>query len=192
MNQTLSVRMLLQRKAIHFATALIPLYYHYSHNELAVKWITIALAVGFLTADFLRLKFSLAKKIFLNIFGKLLKQAESERRLTGATMLFVGMAATVILFKEQQAVPALLFVALADPLAAIVGQLYGKNYFWEKSLEGSAAFYLTASAIILIFTSFSWWGLVVAIIVTGVELLPMNMDDNLVIPLATAFLLALG
>ncbi|APF19534.1 phosphatidate cytidylyltransferase [Caldithrix abyssi DSM 13497] len=192
MNQTLSLRMLLQRKAIHFATALIPLYYHYSHNELAVKWLTVVLAVGFLTADLLRLKFSLAKKIFLNIFGKLLKQAETERRLTGATMLFVGMAATVILFKEKQAVPALLFVALADPLAAIVGQLYGKNYFWEKTLEGSAAFYLTASAIILIFTSYSWWGLVVAIIVTGVELLPMNMDDNLVIPLATAFLLALG
>ena len=121
----------------------------------------------------------------------MLKVAETRKKLTGATMLFIGMAVTVFLFKEKQAVPALLFVCLADPLAAIFGQLYAKNVFWEKSLEGSAAFYLTASAVILIFTSFSWWGLVVALIVTVLELMPINIDDNLLIPVVTAFLLGI-
>lgn len=192
MKQTLPMSQLIQRKAIHFATTLIPLYYYFSHNEMAVKWLTLFLAAGFLIADLLRLKFALARKIFLHIFGSMLKDAESQKRLTGATMLFVGMAATVFLFKEKQAVPALLMVCLADPLAAIVGQLSGKNFFWEKTLEGSAAFYLTASVIILIFTNYSWWGLMVSLMVTLLELLPVPLDDNLLIPVAAAYLLSIG
>ncbi|MCD6374180.1 MAG: hypothetical protein J7L94_01550 [Caldisericaceae bacterium] len=192
MKQTLPMVKLIQRKAIHFATTLIPLYYYFSHNTEMVKWLTVILAAGFLLADLLRLKFILAKKIFLNIFGSMLKEAESQKRLTGATMLFIGMAATVFLFKEKQAVPALLMVCLADPLAGIVGQWAGKNFFWEKTLEGSAAFYLTSSAIILIFTDYSWWGLAVSLMATLLELLPLPLDDNLLIPVAAAYLLGIG
>ncbi len=192
MSQTLPMARLVQRKAIHFATTLIPLYYYFTHDTLLVKWLTLFLAVGFLIADLLRLKFALARKIFLNIFGSMLKDTESLKRLTGATMLFIGMAATVFLFKERQAVPALLMVCLADPLAGIIGQWRGKSVFWEKTLEGSAAFYLTAAAIILIFTDYSWWGLVVSLMVTLLELLPLPLDDNLLIPVAAAYLLSIG
>ncbi len=192
MKQTLPMAQLIQRKAIHFATTFIPLYYYFSHNTEMVKWLTFILAAGFLLADLLRLKFTLVKKIFLNIFGSMLKEAESQKRLTGATMLFIGMAATVFLFKEKQAVPALFMVCLADPMAGIVGQVAGKNFFWKKTLEGSAAFYLTSSAIILIFTDYSWWGLVVSLMATLLELLPLPVDDNLIIPVAAAYLLSLG
>ncbi len=192
MRQNENLIRLLQRKAIHLITILIPLYYHFTHQAQVVKWVTVILAIGFLSVDLLRLKFALVRRLFLYIFEPLLKEAEVQKRLTGATMLFMGMAVTVLLFKEKQAVPALLFVSLADPMASLVGQLYGQTVFWEKTLEGSAAFYLTASAVILIFTKYSWWGLVVAIIVTGIELLPLGLDDNLLIPISTAFLLSVG
>ncbi len=192
MSESLGWQQWLQRKTIHFLTAAIPLYYHFSHNEKLVQWVAIVLAVGFLFVDVLRLKFSLVRKKFLNIFGKLLKTEENSQRLTGATMLFVGMALTVLLFPQRQAVPALLFVTLADPLAALVGQRFGTPFILDKSLEGSAAFYLTAATVILVFTNFSWWGLVVAIVVTIVELLPIGVDDNLLIPLVTAYLLGIN
>ncbi len=192
MNHTLSFKFELQRKAIHLSSALIPLLYYFSHQRSLIQAICLILAVGFLTADILRLKFALVRKLFLNIFGKLLRDKEVKNRITGATFLCSGMALTVFLFQEKQAVPALLFASIADPVAAIAGRAWGENKFFEKSLEGSAGFYLAAAAIILLFTNYSWWGLVVAIIVTVAELLPLGIDDNLLVPVLTAYLLSLG
>jgi dolichol kinase len=189
-NEQLPLKKELQRKAIHLAANFIPLYYHFSHQKEIVQIGLAVLSAGFLAVDVLRMKNSLVRRWFLHIFGVLLREKESKRHLTGATMLFLGMLLTVFLFDEKQAVPALLFVGLADPAAAIVGRLWGKNRFLEKSLEGSAAFYLTASFVILAFTHYSWGGLVVALIVTVVELIPLGIDDNLLIPVLTGYLLS--
>lgn len=192
MSQVLPLKSEIKRKAIHLITNIIPLYYYFSHQKTVVQIILIILISGFLLVDLLRMKFPLVKKWFLNIFGVLLRNKEAKSRLTGATMMFIGMGVTVFLFNEKQAVPALFFLGLADPAAAIVGRIWGKNKFWNKSLEGTMAFYLTASFVILAFTHYSWWGLIVALIMSIVEMLPLGIDDNILIPILTAYLLSVA
>ncbi len=180
----------LERKAIHITSLAIPLFYAITHQK---EWVVnglLVLLAGFLFVDILRMKIALVRKIFLRIFGPLLREKEAHNHLTGATTMLIGMLLTVAIFKEKPAIIGMLFVSLADPAAAIVGRLWGKNRFWNKSLEGSAAFYFTASFIILAFTHYSWGGLIVALIMTIVELLPLGIDDNLLIPVVTAYLLS--
>ena len=114
---------------------------------------------------------------------------EQKKQFTGATYLFLGMALTLYLFSKEAAIPALLFLTLADPAAALVGKRYGSATFFDKSIEGSLAFCLTACAVILGFTFYGWIGLGVAFIATLVEFLPLKINDNLLIPVVSAYLL---
>ncbi len=190
MTNSLLIKRELERKAIHIASVVIPVFYAVTHQKELVLNILLILMAGFLLVDVLRLKISLVRKLFLDIFGPLLREKERQNHLTGATLLLIGWVLTVAIFKEKPAVVGMLFTSLADPAAAIVGRLWGKNKFWHKSLEGSTAFYFTASFIILAFTNYSWGGLLVALAITVLEMLPIGIDDNLTIPVITAYLLS--
>ncbi len=193
MNDTLRLKEELLRKSIHFATSIIPIVYYFGVSQKVILFISLFLAAGFLTADILRMNFDLARRWFLIVFSRLLREDEQTRRFTGATWLFVGMSATFYLFPKEAAVPAVLFLTLADPVAAIAGKKYGSDYFYGKSIEGSLGFYLTASAIILIFTDYSWLGLGTALGAALVEFLPIGINDNILIPLFSGYILyALG
>ncbi len=193
MNDSLRLKEELLRKSIHFATSIIPIVYYFGASRQAILFVSLFLAAGFLTADILRMNFDLARRWFLIVFSKLLREDEQKRRFTGASWLFVGMTTTFYLFPKEAAVPAVLFLTLADPVAAIAGKKFGSDYFYGKSVEGSLGFYLTASAIILIFTDYSWLGLGTALGAALVEFLPIGINDNILIPLFSGYILyALG
>lgn len=189
MSQKLTFNKEIQRKVIHIATAAIPIAYYFGVSKDILLPVTIFLAAGFLLADILRLNFALARKYFLGVFSILLREGEKNRGLTGATYLFLGMCASIYLFPKEAAVPALLFVSLADPVAALVGKRFCGNVIFGKTIEGALGFYLTAAAVILIFTDYSWLGLGVALLSAVIEFLPVPLNDNLSIPIVAGYLL---
>ncbi len=189
MNKELRLKEELLRKSIHIGTSVIPLLYYYGLSKQVIIMISLFLTAGFVTADILRMNFNLARKYFLIVFSSLLRQDEQTKSLTGASWLFLGMTATFYLFSKEAAIPAVLFLTLADPVAAIAGKKYGSDYFFGKTIEGSLGFYLTASAIILIFTGYSWLGLGIALGATIVEFLPIGINDNILIPLFAGYIL---
>jgi len=136
-NDSLHFKEELLRKSIHFATSIIPLAYYFGTSKQTILFISIFLSIGFLTADVLRMNFDLARKYFLIVFSKLLREDEQERRFTGASWLFVGMTAAFYLFPKEAAVPAVLFLTLADPVAAIAGKRFGSDFFFGKSSKGA-------------------------------------------------------
>ncbi|MBD3224194.1 MAG: hypothetical protein GF313_05655 [Caldithrix sp.] len=178
----------LYRKSIHVATSAIPLAYHFFLDKSIVLYICLFLAAGFWTADLLRIKFSLVERYFLRIFSNLLREREVQHGITGATLLFTGITLAVWWYPQQAAVPAILFLTLADPAAAVIGRHYGRDRFFNKSIEGALAFYLAAALIVLTLTTYSWWGLVIALVMAGVEFLPVPVDDNLTIPVIGGYL----
>ena len=180
-----------QRKFIHLAMAVIPFAYYYGLSKDIVIFICAFLSAGFLAADILRMNFALARKYFLRIFSVLLRADEKKQTLTGATFLFLGMLAAVILFPKEAAVPALLIVCLADPAAALAGKRFGGRIIFGKTLQGAFGFFVTASVIILFFTNYAWSGLAVALLTAVLEFLPVPLNDNLTIPIAAGFLLML-
>ena len=178
-----------QRKIIHISSALIPLAYYWGAPKSVILSLSAFLAGGFLLADLLRLNFALARKYFLAVFSVLLRADEKKNKLTGATYLFLGMVLSVLLFPPKAAISAMFFATLADPAAALIGKRYGTDLFFDKTIEGALAFYLTAAAVILIFTHYSWLGLGVALLCALIEFLPIPLNDNLTIPLVGGYLL---
>ena len=171
------------RKSIHIITSIIPLTYFWGLEKRLVLVISIILSVGFLTVDILRMNFDLARKYFLLIFSKLLRENEVKRRLTGATYLFIGMTGTFLLFNKEVAVPAVLLLTLADPAAAIVGKYFGKEpLLGSKTWQGSLAFLGTGILIVVFFSKYAFVGFSIVLATTILELLPLPVNDNILIP----------
>ena len=189
MKEQLRLKEELLRKSIHLVTSVIPLFYYFGASRQTILFMSVFLTAGFMTADVLRMNFDLARKYFLIVFSKLLREDEQKRRLTGASWLFLGMTAAFYLFPKEAAIPAVLFLTLADPVAAIAGKKFGSDFFFGKSIEGSLGFYLTASAVILVFTDYSWLGIGTALGAAVVEFLPIGINDNILIPLFTGYIL---
>ena len=114
-------------------------------------------------------------------------------------LLFVIVGTHPLLF-----IIPVLILTLADPMAAIIGDHYGRLRYLtikgQKSIEGSAAFFLVAFFCIyvplLLFANTGriedmFSATLVALLVMLVEAISWNGLDNLLIPLASYFLLLL-
>ena len=115
------------------------------------------------------------------------------------SLLFMIMGTHPLLF-----IIPVLILTLADPMAAIIGGHYGRLRYLtikgQKSIEGSAAFFLVAFCCIyiplLLFTNIGniedmLIATLVALLVMLVEAVSWNGLDNLLIPLASSLLLLL-
>ncbi len=86
----------------------------------------------------------------------------------------------------------ILVMAIADPMAAIVGKSYPMGVYslrkQQKTLSGSAAFFITAVALGFCFIDFSAWWLVLLMALSSaiVEGLSKDGFDNFSIPFAVA------
>jgi len=180
------------RKAIHLTSSLIPLSYWFLFERAITLQIVIILALGFLTVDYLRLKSTAIGKMFMRVFGLALRSHEKQK-LTGATYVFTGSVVAIFLFPKGIAVPALLILSISDTLAALIGIPFGKHKFLKKSLEGSAAFFISTLLILgIYFPETLLINIFVAAIVTLAEAYPMNLDDNFLIPILSGILLSLA
>ena len=149
-----------------------------------------ALAVisgGGLGLDLLRFRIQWLNQQFMRWLSPLLKTDEG-RRLTGATYLVIGALFTFLLFGPEVAVPALLFLSLGDPTAAVVGRRMPGPRIFGKSPGGTVAFVALGLVTVGVLTGSGGvdyhWGLLIGALVAGlVELAPGYPDDNLTIPL---------
>ena len=126
-------------------------------------------------------------RLFLGIFRPILKQSETTE-ITGATWFLVAAFFAFYFFGPQVAVPVLMFVAVGDPAAALVGARSPGPRLWNKSPVGSAAFIAASLGVwaiisVLGYGGWSWPVIIAAILAAIVELAPLPADDNLTIPL---------
>ncbi len=180
---TISFSHALRRKTIHLTALLIPIGL-WILPEYAALPILGFLAASCLTADLLRMSHSMVARLFLKIFGPLLRDHEKGKRLTGSTYLLIGSFLCAWGFGAEIAILALLYLIFGDTIAALVGRRWGRVHMGKKTLEGSASCLFVCVGIALIFPSVpTQAALVGAIIATFVEWLPWAMDDNLTIPI---------
>jgi dolichol kinase len=105
---------------------------------------------------------------------------------------------TLTVFQRPVAALALFYVAVGDPAAGIVGTRYGhtrlpwpKGLSRTKSLEGTLAFSAAALGVALVLWaggvySVLWPAVAGALAAALVELLPIPIEDNVSVPLASA------
>ena len=154
-------------------------------------WLLGGLSVTFLIAEILRINISIFKYLFQRFFGPIVRASEN-KKLTGATAVFISGFLTVLIFEKNIAIFAMLTLSLADATAALIGKKWGKRKLFDKTLEGSITFLIISIALAMLLPDlFRLGAIVAAIVATLVELLPSPIDDNLMIPISIATTLSL-
>jgi dolichol kinase len=184
------------RKLWHVAGGLfLPLLAFFIPREALL--ITVGVVTGvFVAWEIARFVYPGVKRWTTSHLGIMLKR-EEQFQPTGSTFLLVASLIIFLLFEKDIAITSLLFVAIGDPVASIIGSKYGRHIVFEKSLEGSLAC-LIACLIIGILMAGLNSTLTLSVIVYGAicatvaEMLPIPADDNFTMPLMSASAMALA
>lgn len=143
-----------------------------------------------LAIEIVRLRSPSVNDWFVRMTAPLLRPAE-HGKISGTPPFLAGCLAAAVLFPLPVAIAGILFLTFGDVAATTVGDRFGRTRIGAKSLEGTAAF-LAASVLVSLgvtnFSSIPPFGALVAGAATAaaVELLPLPVDDNFSIPVASA------
>lgn len=184
------------RKAYHVigGLGLLSVYYLAGRDQsflfYAVLFITI------LVLDGARLMVPAWNAFLFNRFGSFIRRNE-EHKLTGTAPYVLGVGLTLYLYSPEIATAAICFLAFGDVFATTIGERYGKTKIRNKSLEGTFAFIIAASAAGLLLSLMGvhilGWVMVLGVLAAaGVELLTLPINDNLVIPVVSGGVMELA
>ncbi len=115
---------------------------------------------------------------------------------SGSPYFMGGVFFSLLLFEPGAAAGGIIYLSIGDMSAVLIGERFGKHKLFGKSLEGSAGFIVIT---FLVLSGLSYSGvldigilpaLAGSVVCAAVELLPLKVDDNLLIPLAGSGVLA--
>jgi dolichol kinase len=180
----------LGRKLYHLlgGLGLLSLYYVLGRQQALICYGILIVTV--LAVDITRLRVPAFNQFIQTRFSSFIRKNEANK-LTGTAPYVLGIALTLLLYRTDIATAAICFLAFGDVAATTVGERYGQTKIsGEKSLEGTLAFVAAAvlSGVLLNFAGIHLlYGLILtgSIIAAGVELLPLPLNDNLVIPVVS-------
>lgn len=158
--------------------------------------------VGGLGLEVVRLRNPELNEKLVRTFGVLMRSHEVNR-ISGMPYYVASSVLAIAIFPRPVAILSLLYLALGDPLASLFGILYRERsvkIFNGKSLHGTAAGYVVcalATWIYLRSTGMHGLDLIRLTLLGGfagalAELLPLDLDDNLTIPMVSGFIMWLG
>jgi len=173
----------INRKIVHLISLAIPIGYALTSRETALT-VLLLLFLGFLSVDVLRRYHRGTGSLFQRyIIGTVLRENETYR-LMGSTYFLLASVLVILLFSKPIAMVSVLILIISDTCAAWVGRGIGRVAIYEKTLEGSLAFLLSALLIVWFYPGLNRLaGSVAALGATVIELLPIPIDDNVTIPL---------
>ena len=183
------------RKLFHLSSTFIALAYLVLDYQIIVIALVALVGLGIVYELLRRSRGPLSRR--LDAFsGHIVRETEA-KTLTGATYVVIGALLAVVLFDKYVAIAVLLIVSISDALASLIGRRWGSVRFLAKSLQGSAAFFVSA----LILSLIALRGDVLACVVgaavatvveaAGLKIGRHRIDDNLSVPLATGITLTL-
>jgi len=186
----------LGRKFYHLlgGLGLLSLYYLLG-REPALLFYGLLFLVA-LTVDVARLRVPAFNQFVFTRFGSFIRESE-KNKLTGTPPYVLGIGLSLFLYPSGIATAAICFLALGDVAATTIGERYGKTKIGDKSLEGTVAFIVAslAAGLILLLAGIRLPIPVMAVgalVAAGVELLPLPLNDNLVIPLVSGGVMELA
>jgi dolichol kinase len=199
----ISYRQELLRKGIHLCSLSIPIGYALTNKELALS-ILLPLTIIIVLFDILSQKISFVGKMIIFFFGAMLREHELKNdRLTlnGASWVMISSILTIVIFPKMIAVTGFAILIISDTTAALYGRKFGKTPFFNKSVEGSSAFAISAVFVVLIssylnempllFYIFSIIGAIVSTLVEAASSY-LKIDDNLTIPISFGIVVWVG
>ena len=182
----------IKRKIVHLATLVVPVGYALTSENTVILFLVpffLALLLVDLIRHFHPGMASLFRKYF---FGRVLREEEGPTFM-GSTYFIFSTILTILLFPKPIAITSILILILSDTAAALVGKCVGRIRIFEKTLEGSIAFFLTSLLIVWIYPSLNRFsGSLAALGATMIEIIPIELNDNLSIPLVAGTIMFFG
>jgi glycerol-3-phosphate acyltransferase PlsY len=191
----------LGRKSYHCLMGLLCVsLYAFALSRTQALWL-LGTVGGFLVLlDWYRIRSGAMNALTLRLFGKIMRREEL-KSISGNSFYILGIFIVLALFSKPVVLLSVLFLAIGDPVAGMVGTLWGRHkLLGDKSAEGAAAnFLFTGAASFLLGYSYLGMGiekawalaLVGGTVSTVSELIPFPLDDNFTIPVFSAILLTL-
>jgi len=182
----------LARKAIHICSLSIPIVYSFV-SKSTVLTMLVPLTLLFSLSDLARLLSPTLRVVYHNWFGWLLRAHEKdpkEKRLNGATYVLLSASLGILIFPKVIFITAFAILIVSDTVAALIGRKLGRRPFMKKSLEGTAAFFVSAVCVVLLSPKVGYTpgeyaiGIAAAFFGAVVEAASIAVDDNLTIPLS--------
>jgi len=161
--------------------------------EKLILLIGVILAL-FAFLDVSRLLFHKVQQVLNRIFPQMYKLSEKER-VSSITGFLLGVFIAFLFFEQKIAIAAVSFSIFGDMSAKIGGKLFGRKKIFNKSLEGSLAFFTATFVISYVLFLYAivpfWLSLAGGVVATIVELLPLHIDDNVSVPLLSGLVMHL-
>jgi dolichol kinase len=185
----------LLRKSIHLCSLSIPIIYSFITRELAIVLLGGLFALA-LALDLTRWRVPAVNQFIGRYFARMMRPHELDdeaMHLNGATYVLMSALLCVIVFPKIIAITGFTILIVSDISSALIGRKFGTIRFLDKSLQGTAAFVVSAWCVVGVIC---WLAAAppeylmisgVAAVVGGIAEAAstrLRMDDNLSIPLS--------
>jgi len=183
------------RKFYHLLGLIFPILLIIFSRKFALYAAGAAFVVSF-AFDFIRLTFRSVNKHIFREIGFMFKPRE-KRTISGSPYFLAGVFITMLLFDPVYATGGIIFLGVGDASAAVIGSRFGRVPIRDKTLEGSLAF-VVSTVIVLLVLKYAGVlplkipGIIAAAVVCSlVELFPLEVDDNFLLPIVGGLVLTL-
>ncbi|MBN2246815.1 MAG: hypothetical protein JW755_13340 [Candidatus Aminicenantes bacterium] len=174
--------------------AILFLLFYLEFSKKPTLFLIGGVGLIFFGLDIIRL-FSKRINTILSSDTKLIYKTKEIRSFSSMSYFLLSCFISVLIFEKPVAVTALTFLIFGDFFAKFFGLRFGKTRLFKKSLEGSLAYLFICLFSGIIFIRF--FQLPVSIIIGGavcaafIEALPLRIDDNLTVSLASGAVMTL-
>jgi dolichol kinase len=195
-----SIKDEIYRKIFHLLLLFVPISYYFL-GKWKLLAILIPISAIIILLDFYRRKNQKIQSYFIKIFRPILLEHEIEQdKFCSASYACFALTIMFLLFKSEIAIIGAFILIICDSAAAIIGRNFPSEPFFEKTLYGSAAFFI--SGIIVLITcavhyhfkaSLYIFGFFSLFVSTMIEARPslLNLDDNFTAPFSFALTLSI-
>lgn len=174
------------RKIWHSLGIIIPVVYWLGWlGRGTILWVVGIALVALAVVEILRFIVPAVQRAFTSAFGLLLR--DDERKGPHGSLYFLtGVFLSILLFPKDLACVGLVYLAVGDTAAEIVGRRFGRvKLLGPKTLEGSAACFVSSAAVGLFLLP---WPIALTGAAAGtlLELFGTGNIDNASIPVGAA------
>lgn len=170
------------RKSIHLCSSFVPLLLFYSY------WTTLSLLFlalfGYFISEYFRVK-GIKVPLVSKITEIAARKRDEDKIVLGPITLVLGIITCSLLWDFVPSTIGIFALAFGDGLASLVGKLFGKIHIPftnGKTVGGSLACFFAVFVSSYCVCKNLVFSLIISVIATLIEMLPLEDLDNIVIP----------
>lgn len=175
--------------------AVLFIFFHFYLDQFISLTIVGTIALVFIIVDIVRILSKQTQKLFKEKV-KAIFRTEELKNFSSMTAFLVASFITMLLFEKFIAITSLSFIIFGDIFSKIFGLGFGKTKIFDKTFEGSLAYFgcvLICSYFLYNLIAINFYVLLIgAISAPIIEIFSININDNFTVPILSATVMTVG